>query len=211
MNDDTMSAALPVASANAGWWRRNRWWLCGALVAGVLAFWLPYREAVREFVRTREPSLPIDVPAGAWGEYEGSRWRVVRVQREDDLRQGMAGYAESASSLVVVTFEVIPGRGVGGDDLDRCRGRLSDAQGRTWEADAIPYVNLSRARQRLNKSCGSRMGADFRTEKARAGRPFAFHHLYQVPRDVPTNSLRAEIAFPPFMVEPKGAYLRFAL
>jgi hypothetical protein len=85
---------------------------------------------VREFVDTREPSHPIDVAAGDWGAYEGSRWRVVGVQREDGLKQGMAGYQTSDSSLVIVTYEVVAGSGVTGDALDRCSGRLSDARGR---------------------------------------------------------------------------------
>lgn len=197
--------------AGAGWWRRNRWWLVGAVVLGVLAFWLPYRDAVREFVQTREPSQPIDVPAGAWAEYEGSRWRVVGVQREDGLRDGYAGYQHAESSLVIVSYEVIAGRGISPDALDRCRGRLSDVRGRVWNADAIPYASLSRPRQRLGKSCGSRLGADLEREKARPGRPFAFHHLYQVPRGLPTNELRGEIVFPPFKTTPPGAFLRFDL
>ena len=205
------SSSSRAGDAPRGWWRRNRWWLSGALVFGALAFWLPYRDAVREFVETREPSVPIDVPAGAWGEYEGSRWRVVGVQREDGLRDSVAGYPHSDSSLVIVSYEVIAGRGVTGDALDRCRGRLSDTQGRLWAADAIPSSSLSPARQRLGKSCGSRLGQDFEREKARPGRPFAFHHLYQVPRDVPTRALRGEIAFPASTVTPPGAYLRFDL
>lgn len=207
----TPAPAPPHPSASSGWWRRNRFWLGGALVLGALAFWLPYRGAVREFVDTREPSHPVDVAAGDWGAYEGSRWRVVGVQREDGLKQGMAGYQTSESSLVIVTYEVVAGSGVTGDALDRCSGRLSDARGRLWRADAIPYTQLSRARQRLGKACGSRLGEDLEREKARVGRPFRFHHLYQIPRDLPTAQLRGEIAFPAFKTTPPGTYLRFQL
>ncbi len=208
---DATSDPLPVVAARDGWWRRNRWWLAGALVSGALAFWLPYRDAVREFVHTREPSVPIPVRAGQWRDYEGSRWRVVRVQRFDQLADMTAGYPHSASSLVVVRYEVVRGRGVSIQDLDRCKGQLSDLRGRRWDADAIPYAKLARQHQRTPRTCGSGLGSGLEREQARPGRPFAFNHIYQVPAGVPTHALRSEIAFPPFMVEPKGAYLRFDL
>lgn len=192
------------------WWRRNRWWLGGALLLGVLALWLPYRDAVREFVETRKPSYLIDVPLGAWGEYEGSRWRVIRVRRED-MQQGSAGYQHSDSSLVVVTYEVIRGESVASEELDRCSGRMSDQRGRYWRADAMAHSQLPKAFQRLGKDCGSRMGKEFLRETAMPGRPFEFHHLFQIPRDLPISELRGEIAFPPFKTTPPGAYLRFDL
>lgn len=203
--DDTARASAP------GWWRRNRLWLCGALVLGALAFWLPYRDAVREFQDRREPRHPRDVAAGQWGEYEGSRWRLVGVRRVDDLLGDFAGYPHDASSLLIVSYDVIPGREATPDLLDRCTGRLSDASGRTWEAGAMPHASLSREQQRLGTRCGSRSNADFEREAARPGEPFRFHHLYQVPRDVPTEALRGEIAFAPFTTTPPGTYLRFDL
>lgn len=207
-----MSSSGPPArpAASPAWWRRNRWWLPGALLLGVLAFWLPYRDAVREFVETRKPSHPINVALGRWGDYEGSRWRVTRVRREE-MNQGSAGYQHSESSLVVVTYEVIRGEDVTSEALDRCTGRISDQRGRHWRAEAMVYSRLPQAYQRLGKDCGSRMGAEFLRETALPTRPFEFHHLFQVPRDVPTSELRGEIAFPPFKTTPPGAYLRFNL
>jgi hypothetical protein len=205
---------LPVSpapsDASLTWWRRNRGWLVGALLLGVLALWLPYRNALREFVDTRKPSHPIDVPLGAWGDYEGSRWRVIRVQRED-MRDGSAGYQHSDSSLVVVTYEVMRGRNVTSEALDRCNGRLSDQRGRYWRADAMVHSQLPQEFQRLGRDCGSRMGKEFLREKALPARPFEFHHLFQIPRDLPTPELRGEIAFPPFTTTPPGSYLRFNL
>lgn len=194
-----------------GWWRRNRFWLAGALVLGALAFWLPYRDAVHEFQDRREPRHPRDVAAGQWGEYEGARWRVAAVERVDDVPDAFAGYPHDASSLLVVSYDVVPGRAATPDLLDRCKGRLSDAQGRTWDAGAMPHASLDRTRQRLGTRCGSRTNADFEREAARPGEPFRFHHLYQVPRAVPTAALRGEIAFPPFTTTPAGTYLRFDL
>lgn len=206
-----ISPESPAPSdASHAWWRRNRWWLGGALLLGVLAFWLPYRDAMREFVETREPSHPIDVAFGTWGDYEGSRWRVIRVQRED-MQQGSAGYQHSDSSLVVVTYEVIRGKSVTSESLDRCNGRMSDRRGRYWNADAMVRSQLSQAFQRLGRDCGSRMGREFLRDTAMPGRPFEFHHLFQVPRDLPISELRGEIAFPPFKTTPPGTYLRFKL
>lgn len=196
--------------APPAWWRRNRWWLGGALVLGVMAFWLPYRGAVREFVETRKPSHPIDVAFGAWGNYEGSRWRVIGVQREE-MKQGSAGYQHSDSSLVVITYEVVRGKDVTSDALDRCNGRASDQEGRYWRADAMVHSQLPQEIRRLNRSCGSRSGENFQRESAVPGRAFEFYHLFQVPRDLPTSELRGEIAFPPFKTTPPGAYLRFKL
>ncbi|MDH5835047.1 hypothetical protein [Luteimonas kalidii] len=211
-----MPPPRPVIAADAradagGWWDRNRFWLLGALVLGVLAFWLPYRDAVHEFQDRREPRHARDVAAGQWGEYEGSRWRLAGVRRVDGLPAAFAGYPHGPSSLLIVSYDVIPGREATPDLLDRCKGRLSDAQGRTWDADAIPHASLDRAQQRLGTRCGSRTNADFEREAARAGEPFRFHHLYQVPRDVPTAALRGEIAFPPFTTTPPGTYVRFEL
>lgn len=197
-------------NASPSWWRRNRWWLPGALLLGAMAFWLPYRDGVREFVETRKPSHPIDVPLGTWSDYEGSRWRVIGVQRQD-MKPSSAGYQHSDSSLVVVTYEVMRGTNVTSEELDRCKGRMSDRQGRHWRAGAMVHSQLPQAFQRLGTDCGSRTGKEFLREKAMPARPFEFHHLFQVPRDVPTSELRGEIAFPPFKTTPPGAYLRFNL
>lgn len=205
------ASTVPDLRPADGWWRRNRVWLAAALVLGALAFWLPYRDAAREFQDRREPRHARDVAPGQWGEYEGSRWRLAGVRRVDDLPAAFAGYPHGPSSLVIVGYDVVPGPDATAELLDRCRGRLSDTSGRTWDADAVPHASLDREQQRIRTRCGSRTGAGLERETARPGEPFRFHHLYQVPRDVPTPGLRGEIAFPPSTTAPPGTYLRFDL
>ncbi len=208
---DETTTSMAQASGSGDWWRRNRLWLVGAVVLGALAFWLPYRDAVREFRDKREPSHPQDVAAGTWQAYEGARWRLVGVRRQDGLAETFAGYPHDASSLVVVAYEVIPDPGTSGDTLDRCRGRLSDASGRVWQADAMPRASLSGPLRKLGTSCGSRAAGGLDREQARPGQAFRFYHLYQVPSSVQTESLRGEITFPPMTTTPPGRYVRFAL
>jgi hypothetical protein len=192
-----------------GWLRGNLGWLLGAAVLGTLAFWLPYREAQREYVERREPSHAIDAATGRWTRYENARWRLIDVRREDGLPQGAGGYLHGDASLLIVTYEVVPGPGIDSDVLDACNGRLVDARGRRWDADALPSAKLSERVRALGTSCGSRLGKDFVREKARPGWPFRFHHVFVVPRDLPRQGLRSELMLPASKTTPPGRYLRF--
>ncbi|WP_242111928.1 hypothetical protein [Luteimonas aquatica] len=206
----TPSPAAETPSPPRGWWRRNAWWLLGALVLGTLAFLLPYRDALYEQAR-RSPQSPIEVRQGEWADYAGARWRVVDVRRVEKIKLAKGDYFHPDAALVAVRFELVPVTGVSPDKLDICKGRLSDAQGRRWDANALPLSQQREYREDLGTGCGSRLGTGFQRVQARRGQPFRFVHLYQVPTTLPTRGLHAEILMPAHTVEPQGSYLRFAL
>jgi hypothetical protein len=195
-----------------GWWRRNRYWLLGALLLGAIAFVWPYRDALHEYQRWR-PHDPIDVAKGEWAHYAGARWRLVDASLKTATGPGSAFDLQRLdSSVLVLRYEVIPDPGTDAEKLDSCKGLLfDDAHGREWENNPLP---LSRYRnpQRWSDMCGSRLGADFKRQLARPGRAFVFEHLYQLPRSVEWRRMRAGISVPdPELVADQGSYLRFSL
>lgn len=193
------------ATSDFRWWRSNRLWLIGAAVLGVLAFVWPYREALREYQRT-DPSYPIDVAAGAWAPYEGARWRVVDAQWRE-AGPGTPFKAREDAAVVIVRYEVIIDKGLPTQKFDACKGRLSDAQGREWEAN--PGA-LSRYRSELPNTCGSYYErGNFDRIPAPNGRPFRFEHVFLVPKSQGLRGLHPQIRMP----EPDkpGTYLRFDL
>ena len=203
-----MTAAMTFESASPrGWWRRNAPWLAGAVVLGVLAFALPWREEEQNQA-IRSPQRPVDVPAGGWAHYEGARWRVVETELLPAGGFGSALDLRDDDAMLVVRFEVVPDRNTLGRTLDSCQGRVSDDRGRHWEANPPP---LSRYRGKLQRRCGTRSTADFRTEQALGGRPFGFEHVYQIPKGLEPARLRPELRMPVPKSAPKGTYLRFAL
>lgn len=203
-----MTAATPSASASTrGWWRRNAPWLVGAVVLGVLAFALPWREE-KQNQAIRSPQRPVDVPAGGWAHYEGARWRVVETELLPAGGFGSDLDVRDDDAMLVVRFEVIADRKTLGKTLDSCQGRVSDDRDRHWEANPLP---LSRYRGKLQRRCGTRSTADFRTEQALGGRPFRFEHVYQIPKGLEPARLRPELRMPVPKSTPKGTYLRFAL
>jgi len=206
VNDGTRTPAAPP-----GWWLRNRAWLVAAVVLGVLAFYLPWRINQRELDRQRpRTAIRAAMGAGAWSEYEGARWRIVRVRRETARIGAAADYEHPEATLLLVDFEVVPGADIDARRLDQCRGRLVDAGGREWEANLPPKLSTWMLRRGLDGSCGSRVVGGPAT--AVAGTPFAFTHVYLVPADVPLRGLSADIVFPPFTTRPKmGTFLRFGL
>ena len=176
-----MSAAMPShrhrraaggGATRRGWRRR---------VLGVLAFALPWREE-KQNQAIRSPQRPIDAPAGSWAHYEGARWRVVETELLPAGGFGSDLDTRDDDAMLVVRFEVIPDRNILGKTLDSCQGRVSDDRGRHWEANPLP---LSRYRGKLQRRCGTRSTADFRTEQALGGRPFRF--------DTSTKSRRVSI------------------
>ena len=199
------------ASPSDGWWRRNRAWLLGALLLGVVAFARPYQDALKEYQRWR-PHDPVDVAKGEWAEYAGARWRLVDASLKTATGPGSAFDLQRLdSSVLVLRYEVVPDPGTDPDKLDSCTGRVFDAQGREWENNPLP---LSRYRnpQRLSDMCGSRLGEDFKRQHARPGQPFVFEHLYQLPRSKDWRRLQAGISVPDkALVKDQGSYLRFSL
>ena len=219
--------ALPSHDASApvaGWIRRNRWWLAGAVVMGALAFALPYRSAQHEWGR-RGYSHPVEGRAEGWTTYEGSRWRLVEVLRDDAVSEVAGGYVHGEASLLLLVYEVIPGKGVDTGMLDRCRGRLSDARGRVWGGPPwggdVVFAGdgsiASDTKRRVAKAlglesgCGSRSGAGVLPVKARPTRPFRFFHMFLVPRQLAAQGLYGEIVVDPYRTTPPGSYVRFRL
>lgn len=199
----------PHAAETTGWWRRNRAWLLAALVLGVLAFYLPWRINQRELDRN-QPRTAIPAAGDAWSDYEGARWRIVRVRHEAARAGSAADYQHPDATLLRVDYEVVPGADVDARRLDQCEGRLVDASGREWEANLPPKLSTWMVRRGLDGSCGSRVVGD--PDAAVRGKPFAFTHVYLVPADVAMDGLSADIFFPPFTTRPRmGTYLRFAL
>ena len=47
---DETTTSMAQASGSGDWWRRNRLWLVGAVVLGALAYWLPYSDALRDYL-----------------------------------------------------------------------------------------------------------------------------------------------------------------
>lgn len=211
-----MSLPSTEAPPRRGWLHRNRWWLPGALLLGALALVLPYRAAQHEYGR-RTFTHPVDGQLDGWTEYEGARWRLVEVRREEG--EGIyADYPHSPASRLLVVFEVIPGKDIDLAVLDRCIGRLSDGRGRHWGGGMTPTDAFSAREQRrverllqLDTACASRTDADFNDIKARRGEAFRFFHGYLVPRDLPNRDLSAEIILNPYETTPPGSYLRFRL
>ena len=215
--------AYAVAPPGTGWWRRNRLWLAGAVVLGLLAWWLPWRSEWNEYGR-RGFSRPVEAASSGWSEYEGSRWRLVEVLRDDGVSNIAGGYLHPDASLLVVVYEVIPGRDATVERLDRCKGQLADAGGRVWGAGGwgelplgvgvgLSQATLTRARRALDlgTGCGSRPTLDPVPVKARPTRPFRFFHPFLVPRALPSEGLHAGIVLDPFETRPPGSFIRFRL
>lgn len=201
-----MNAPVAGIPAQAGWWRRNRFWLLGAIVLGAIAFVWPYQEALRHYQRNH-PLHPIQVPAGEWARYEGARWRVVDAQLHSGVGPGTRFKVREDAAVVVVRFEVILDRDTRAKRIDACQGRLSDAAGREWEANPIA---LSRYRSALPRNCASSMDKrTFDRVNAKPGEPFRFEHVYLVPKTATLRGAHPEIRLP----QPKtpGTYLRFSL
>jgi hypothetical protein len=190
---------IPRANENS-WWRRQRLWLLGALLLGAWALLMPYREAWQGYARTH-PMQAIDVAAGKSVAYEHAQWRLLNVTERD-----VPGQREDAMVLVA-RFELVMDADAEATRLDRCRGRISDASGRVWSNDSF---GLLAVKHTLPASCGSGLGADFKTIQAQPGKPWLFEQVYQVPRGIDPKTLRPEIflAWPEY--EPVGRYLRFS-
>lgn len=191
------------------WWRRNGGWLAGALLLGALAVAVPLRSALQDRAGW-VPSYPREAAPGEWVEYEGSRWRVVEafLAKADAPEVLGLGYRKDAQVLVV-QFEVLPGRDATAERLSQCRSRVSDREERHWDADT-GLAASRRARRGLGQDCGHgpvRAGR----EPAEIGRPFRFEKIYRISPGHELEDLSPELRFMQNELEPQGTYLRFPL
>jgi len=203
------AAAAPATAASApiGWWRRNALWLLGTAVLGAWAMIVPYRDALQSY-RQRHPDQAIVAARGQWVAFEGARWRLVEAQALAPRDPRLAGPLRKDAGVLLATFEVIADSGTVAKDLDRCRGRIADADGRQWDANP---AGLPRLRgDKLPETCGTGYGADFKPIGALPGRPFAFRHAYLLPRKDKLDGLTLRIEFPNSPTS-QGRYLSFAL
>ncbi|MGH8082526.1 MAG: hypothetical protein ACREP7_18265 [Lysobacter sp.] len=200
--------ATPAATpAPAGWWRRNVWWLIGTAVLGTWAIYAPYREALNDY-RARRPSQPIAAGKGDWTAFEGARWRLIGAEALAPRDPRIQGPLRADAGVLLVRFEVIPDSGTKTRDLDTCRGVIADARGRQWAADPVglPRLNVPK----LPGTCGSGYDDAFKQVLAVPGRPFAFQHVYLLPRGQSMQGLQARIEFRNSKTA-QGRYLNFAL
>lgn len=195
------------APAPIGWWRRNALWLLGTAVLGAWAMIVPYREQLQVY-RQRHPDQAIAAARGQWVAFEGARWRLVEAQALAPRDPRLRGPLRKDAGVLVATFEVIADSGTVAKDLDRCRGRVADAEGRLWDANPADLPRLGG--DKLPETCGTGYGADFKPISALPGRPFAFRHAYVLPRKDRLDGLTLRIEFPN-SPSSKGRYLSFAL
>ncbi|MGO1069832.1 hypothetical protein [Lysobacter sp. CA199] len=198
-------AALPPKPT--GWWRRNVWWLLGIAVLGTWAIYAPYREALSAY-RERHPSYPVHAGKGEWTAFEGARWRLVGAEALISRDPRLLGPLRKDAGVLLVRFEVIPDSGTKTAALDACRGAVTDAQGRRWEANPSRLPRLGGPK--LPNTCGSGYDAQYKQILAVPGRPFAFQHAYLLPRGQQLDGLHARIEFANSQTA-KGRYLDFAL
>lgn len=191
--------ATPDPKPQPGWWRRQGPWLLGAALLGTYAFYVPYRDAWRHYAAFH-PMRPIEVAKGESAAYEGARWRLLNISVRDqrDLRED--------AMIVVARFELVADAGTDAKKLDRCKSRVSDARGRSWE---VAPFSSTRVKSELPHSCGSGRGPDFTTLVPEAGKPWLFEQAYLVPRGLDPNTLRPEIYMIALDQQRPGNYLRF--
>jgi hypothetical protein len=209
MNATMPDSGDPAArsASTGGWWRRNALWLLGALVLGAWAIYAPYREALQAY-QNRHPSHAIDVAKGEWAHYEGARWRLVSAEALAPRDPRIGGPVRKDAGVLLVQFEVIADSGTQAKHLDLCKGQVSDAQGRLWDANP---AGLPRLRgPKLPTTCGSGQDAQYKSIIALPGRPFRFQHAYLLPRTQRLDGLQARIDLRNSQTS-KGRYLRFAL
>lgn len=201
------SPGAAPAPATTGWWRRNVWWLLGTAVLGTWAIYAPYREALSDY-RERNPTQPIVASKGEWTQFEGARWRLLGAEALAPRDPRIQGPLRKDASVLLLRFEVIPDSGTKYRDLDTCRGVLTDAGGRQWEADPVGLPRMKIAK--LPNTCGSGYDDAFKQVLAVPGRPFAFQHVYLLPRGQRMEGLHARIEMR-HSETAKGRYLDFAL
>ncbi len=184
-------------AAIAGWWPRNRLWLAGALVMVAASLGYSWHNA-GQIDALKNRVTPIDVAKGQEIAYEGARWRVLDARLIDKPGARLRLHPDAA--LLAVDFEVAPESGTTPQRLDQCVGRVSDDQGRRWDAyGRLPAGVLDGAAN----TCGG--GETSAVDRVR------FQHTYEVPRGRPLATFHPEIYFLAAEESAAGSYLRFKL
>ncbi len=194
-----MSTEPRNPAATGGWWRRNRLWLAAALVASIASLGYSWHNA-GEANALKNRVTPVNVGNGQQGDFEGARWRVLqaRLIRMPDPRLRL----HPDAALLVVEFAVTPAAGTELSQLNQCMGRVSDRQGRHWDAyGRIPADILDGAPM----ACGGGTSATATTGMIR------FQHTYEVPDGIPLSDFHPEIFFLVADQSAPGTYLRFEL
>lgn len=207
---------MTAIPATIGWWRRNRAWLSGAVVLAALSLGWTWR-AERQDYAIKNRVYPIHVEVGGQAQFEGARWRVVQAWLQDEPDDAVRFHPDwllrlhPEAAFLIVRFEVVADAGATPDQLNMCRGQVSDASGRVWDSYGSLPLRMRRSGERLDHTCGGGYGSLQDTDKALPGRPVQFEHTYAVPHGIPMHALRPEIYFLVNEHSPTGAFLRFDL
>lgn len=190
-----------------GWWHRNRIWLPAAMLLAALSLGWAWRAGQQDYA-IKNRTRPIDVAVGGQAHFEGARWRLVQAWLQDVPDKRLRLHPDAA--FLIVRYEVVADAGTKPDQLNACRGQVTDAVGRTWNAHGSLPLSMLRE-DRLDHACGGGYGSLQDGDKALPGRPLQFEHTYEIPRGIPMHDLRPEIYFLVNEHVPDGVYLRFAL
>ncbi len=185
------------------WRRSQRWYLLGLLVLAPVTFWLSASEDWTAYA-SRNRINPIVVAKGATGDYVDATWRLLAINADESmtLRGGQSAPLPQTLSIVRVRLEVTPRTANALEALGRCRGTLTDARGRRWDANPS---EIARRAKSLPTDCQEWLNPKtLKTEQAQEGRPWVFELAYLVPRNA-TGDVIPEITVPQALPR----YLRF--
>lgn len=181
-------------TVTTGWWRRNAGWLAGALVLGALALWLPYRQARQEAL-TLHPDTPVRAAPGQWASFGGARWRLLAAEVVEPGDRRLRGWLRQDAVVLLLRYEVVRAPGADVTLFETCRGAVTDAAGRRWEAgpNALPRL----AGPRLPTGCGNGLDANGNRVTIAPGQPLLFQHAFVLPRGQEVHGLHARIELSP--------------
>ncbi len=188
-----------MSAAWSAWWKSQRWYVLGALVAGFFALYLPHRSEWRNWARSHA-AVALDVGKGAQADYLGARWRLLNLTERDAPR------IAADQMLLVARFEMILDAGTDPKGLSLCEASLTDARGRRWTSNTAPPLA---SRSTLPTLCAYEI-KDGEQVYAVSGQPWLFEKGFLVPRGLDPRALGVELFVTP-IEEPRqpGLYLRF--
>ena len=177
-----------------GWWRRNAGWLAGTLVLGALALWLPYWQA-RQRDLDLHPDIPVTAKPGQWARFAGARWRLVSAEVVEPGDRRLRGWLRKDAVVLLLRYDVVRAAGTDAALFETCRGAVTDAAGRRWEAgpNALPRL----AGPRLPSGCGHGLDANGDQVTIAPGQPLLFQHAFVLPRAQDVHGLHARIELSP--------------